>query len=276
MKSLVRPTHYSLLITSLFATPLLSEDFSQADLTNRLEGFAKRHIEEFQKSLPKGYTFRPFLSQRWSDDAQKVIGILLALTPLDSQGKPDGEEKRYDSYQLSATVPYVKGIKHGLEKRYLTGRNAPRKGLIVTAEIPWEQGKILGAKRLYHDNGKLRLEVVFKPAGRDGRSQEFDLNGRLVKSTNYKAGMRDGVVTEYWSLTGKPLRTMEYQNGVLQGVVKEFYDSGILKKEVQVMAGEFHGVEKQFDEEGGLTKKKYWWKDDVVSAGKFKNLQSGN
>jgi antitoxin component YwqK of YwqJK toxin-antitoxin module len=269
-------THYLSLIISLLIPPLFSEDFSQAELINRLEGFAKRHIEEFQKSLPKGYSFRPLLTQKWSDDEQKILGILLALTPLDSKGRPNGEEKHFDSYQVSKTIPYVKGAKHGLEKRYLTGRNAPRKGIIVTAEIPWEHGKIIGTKKLFHDNGRLRLEIVFKAEGREGKSQEFDLNGRLVKSTHYKGGERHGLVTEYWSLTGKPRRIVEYRNGDLQGVVREFYDSGVLKKEVQVKDGEFHGVEKQFDEEGGLSKKKYWWKDDVVSAGGFKRLKSGN
>ncbi|MDA1139934.1 MAG: hypothetical protein O3B01_15270 [Planctomycetota bacterium] len=269
-------THYSLLITSLLITPLLAEDFSQADLINRLEGFAQRHIADFQKALPKGYSYRPFLSQRWSDDEQKVLGILLALTPLDPEGRPDGEEIHYDSYQISSTVPYEKGVKHGIEKRYLTGRNAPREGLIITAEIPWEHGKVIGTKKFFHDNGKLRLGVVLDAAGREGESQEFDVNGRLVKSTHYLGGERHGVMTEFWSLTGKPRRMVEYQKGVMQGVVKEYYDSGILQREVEVKDGEFHGVERQFDEDGEPSKQKYWWKDDAVSAHKFKSLQSGN
>ena len=239
-----------------------------ADIIADLSDHAKRRIAEFQKSLPAGYTVQPAVQRQWSDDERKILTHLVSMTPVAPDGKIDGEMQYIGRWWIARTVPYRKGVKHGDEKKYIYDGKA-RKRLVV-AEIRWSNGKIDGVKRLYHQNGKLRLETPFQNGLRHGVSKEYDLVGRPGKITHYRQGKRHGEMIENWTLTGKPRRIVPYVNDVIEGLVREFYDSGLKKKEVAARNDLFHGIERQYDEEGDLIKTKYWIEDEEVMEPEFR------
>lgn len=238
-------------------------------LIEQLDYHAQRCVEEMKKALPVGYSLQPRLTQRWSDGQGKVVPILLSLTPIDPGGKPDGEAKFLEGHSIGRTVPYVKGIKQGVEKKYQANSGAGAQGPVIVAEIPWKEGKIHGIKKLYHLNGKVRVETPFENGAVEGESKEYDLAGRLVKVTSHKQGKRHGEMTEYWVLTGKPLRVVPYQNDHIHGLVREYFDGGQLKKEVKVKDDRLHGEERNYDEDGNLVKRRYWFEDEEVPKEEF-------
>lgn len=259
-------------LSALFlATPCPAED-TDAELAEKVKLLSdgdKRTIEEFRKTLPEGYTVRPGITQQWSDDAHGIVTHLSTLTPLDPDGKIDGEVRSVYHGSVMRTVPYVKGVKEGVEKKHSGAYVNGRYQRVLIAEIPWHEGRNHGVKKLYHGNGQVRVEVPYEKGEPDGVSKEYDLNGRAVKVTIYKKGKRHGEMTEYWTLTGKPRRIVPYENDKVDGVVREFYDSGQLKKEIPAKKDLFHGVEKQYDEEGDLIKKRYWIKDEEATEEEF-------
>lgn len=273
--------HKSLLLAGLIclclqSTPWAGEAKPEAEgkVTPKLEGYAKKYYEDFLKTLPPGYTVKPILFHQWSDDEHRIVPFLVSLTPLDPDGRPDGEEQRYDRWRLIGGVPYRKGVKHGLEKKFSYQRRDRRIQRVNIAEIPWQDGKINGVKKLYHRNGKIRLEAPFVHGVRDGVSKEYDLVGRVVKITTYRQGKRHGDMIENWTLTAKPRRIVPYDNDVIEGVVREYYDTGQLKKELPAKSDKWHGLEKQYDEEGALIKQRYWFEDEEVSEEEFRKRQA--
>jgi len=263
---------YTFSLLALFLAARCPAEDTDAELAEKVKLLSdgdKRTIEAFRKTLPEGYTVRPTISQRWSDDAHGIVTRLASLIPLDPGGKIDGEVRSLYRGSVMRSVPYVKGVKQGVEKKYSSGYVKGRYQRVLVAEVPWHEGKNHGVKKLYHGNGQVRVEVPYTKGVPDGVSKEFDLNGRTVKVTNYKKGKRHGEMTEYWTLTGKPRRIVPYKNDKVDGVVRDFYDSGQLKREIPAKKDLFHGVEKQYDEEGDLIKRRYWIKDEEATKEEF-------
>jgi antitoxin component YwqK of YwqJK toxin-antitoxin module len=241
-------------------------DASKVDL---LEPEGKQILAEFRKSLPQGYTAEVGVFQQWSDDEQRILTHLSSVSPIGPDGKIDGEVRYYAHTLVVRTVPYKKGVKDGVERKFQGVAVEGQRQHVLLAEIPWQNDKIQGVKKLYHANGKLRVEAPHDNGQPDGVSKEYDLNGRTVKVTEYKKGKRHGEMTEYWTLTGKPMRIVPYKNDKIEGLVRQFYDTGQLKKEVPARRDLFHGVEKQYDEEGALIKKRYWVDDQEIPEEEF-------
>jgi len=228
-----------------------------------------RLVTEFHKALPAGCQVQAEVRFTYSDDEGKQVPHILSLTPLNAEGKPDGEARYYgDNHQMIRTVPYVQGKKQGVEKKlkHEYDQDARAWKTVVLAEIPWEDDAVHGIKKLFHaTNGKVKMEVPYDKGEQNGIAKEYDLPGRLAKETPYIKGKVDGEMVEYFPATGQKRRVVPYRAGVVHGVVHEYYDNGKLKKEVPVKEERFHGIEKQYDEEGGLIKTRYWLDDDEVS-----------
>ena len=238
------------------------EGAADAKAFEKLEPHDKKYLEDFRKELPQAYSVRPGISHRYSDDEKRVVYRLVSVTPIAPDGKPDGEERHLARLQTVRTVPYVEGRKHGMEMKYHFVLRERRRVRIVTGEIPWDHGKLQGLKKLYHHNGKLRVEAPYDKGELDGVSKEYDLTGRVVKVTPYRKGKRHGEMTEYWTLSGKPRRIIPYKNDLINGLVREFYDTGQLQREIPARKDLYHGTEKQYDEEGNLIKTVRWVKDE--------------
>lgn len=245
-----------------------------AELPSNLDPNATAILLEFRKSLAPGYTLRPAFKQEFSQKHEKVISRLIAVTPVDPDGRVDGNELHYEGSSMVRTVPFVRGVKEGVEYRYHDRWEERKFHRIVIAEIPWKDGKIEGVKKLSYPTGQIRSETPHANGVPHGVAREYDLPGKLVKSTPYENGKRHGEMIDYWSSTGKPSRIIPYEADRIEGLIRETYDSGKLKKEVSAHDDRFHGVEKQYDEEGKLIKKRFWIDDKEVPEEDFRLLWS--
>jgi antitoxin component YwqK of YwqJK toxin-antitoxin module len=228
-----------------------------------------RRVTEYLKELPEDHKLQPVVTFTWSDDEAKPIPCLVSLTPVDPDGKPDGEARYYDDTFVRRVVPWQHGLKEGVEKECVWP-DGGRGGSVTVSETPWRNGKVHGVKKLYHpENGKVSMEVPYADGLRQGVAKSYDLPGRLEKVVPYKDDKADGEVIEYWTATGKPRKIVPFRNGVAQGVVREYHDNGNLKNELPVENDLFQGIEKQYDEKGTLVMTRYWLRDELVSKEQY-------
>jgi len=213
-------------------------------------------VREMLQKLPESHKVRPRIRYRWSDDNLKHFPVLVALTPLGPNGKPDGTERHFGAEVR--TVPYERGLKHGTE--------VTRRGGRVLSETPWKKGKLHGIKKVYHPpNGKLHMEVPYENGLRQGVAKTYDLPGRLVKVTPYRKDKAHGKVIEYYPGIEQEKKVIPFRKGKVHGVVYEYHEDGTLRRELPARDDRFHGIEKAYDEKGQLTRTRYWLDDDIVS-----------
>ncbi len=233
--------------------------------------FLRKHptVRDMLKKLPKDHKIKPNIQYHWSDDEGKQIPRLVALTPVDAEGKPDGEERRFGAEQR--IVPYQHGIKHGMERSY--GSHGRTRRLL--RETPWQKGGIHGVQKVYHlSNGKLYMEVHYKDGRRQGVAKTYDLPGRLVKVTPYRDDKVHGKVIEYYSATGQQKKVIPFHQGKVQGVVYDYYEDGSLKRELPATNDRFNGIEKAYDEKGQLIRTRYWRDDEIVTREELLKAQT--
>jgi antitoxin component YwqK of YwqJK toxin-antitoxin module len=223
----------------------------------------KKFIEKYKSALPAGYTVK----------AEYYIGSdrLQALTPLDPEGKIDGEALTIVQYGWDAirSVPYKKGVVDGIEKEWDYAAYENKQVRYLKKETPWKAGKIDGIKKLYHPNGKLMQETTFVMGVTGGPSKTYTVSGQLERETSFKDGKRHGDMTEYYAQTGKPKNVIPYNGGKVDGVMREFYDNGKPKREAVLKNEEYHGIEKRYDEDGKVVKTIYWLNDKEVAKQEF-------
>lgn len=88
-------------------------------------------------------------------------------------GKPDGMKTTYKKSHISSEIPYLKGLKHGIERHYHeNGR--------LAKEIHFENGKKHGSHRTYNDNDT-NIQWFYK--GKEvslKKFEEFSFREKLV------------------------------------------------------------------------------------------------
>jgi antitoxin component YwqK of YwqJK toxin-antitoxin module len=223
-------------------------------------------LREFVAALAPDHKVRAvFRSQ--TPDPNGPIRHLERLTALNAAGKPDGQELDYvDWYRNAVRVAhYRNGVLHGVEKRFSVGEKA------LESETPWEDGKINGIRRTFHDNGKVASESVYVRNVLTGASRSFNENGAVVRTVNYVDGVRDGESVDYWP--EKPAqveRVVPYRKGVVHGAAKAYYLSGQLKWERPFRDNRQHGVEKQYTADGKIEKTVYWLDGRSVTEDEYR------
>ena len=241
----------------------------EEDLLARLLDHDRRVLEEFRAALPEGYTAKPDIHTTYTEkDPTNLRPYIVSIMPLAPDGKPDGEHKFYDKARnVIRVVPYRDGVRHGLE----TELHFAQQQSTVIGEVPWQDGRIVGVKKAYHrTNGKLRMEAPYSNGVRDGVVREYDLAGRLEREMPYRKGKREGESTDYWSVTGKPRRVVPYRKDKVHGTVREYHENGRLRRERPVRDEAFHGVEKQYNEDGELISTVYWLDDGKVTEEQYR------
>lgn len=96
-------------------------------------------------------------------------------------GIEEGLQKIYDSIsgKLTAEKNISGGILHGLSTYYWPDGN-------ISQTHEFVQGRLGGKSTFYHRNGQIRLQMQFSPSGKKtGTWYEYDLQGNIIKQTNY-------------------------------------------------------------------------------------------
>jgi len=217
------------------------------------------------KDLPKGHKIRLVVRRLWEPSKLHHIDAVQTVMALDPEGRKHGVEMFYGTYgyALKRTVSWKHGVRHGPEETMAYGR----RGRYVRRSTPWNDGVVDGVKRAYHPNGKVMTEVTYRKGKPVGKSTSYDGEGMITRTVEYKRGLRDGVMTDYWPR--KPRRVVPYVKGEVHGIVREFHENGRLRSERPFRRDVLQGVEKQYDEDGEQTRTRYWIDGDAVSEDEY-------
>lgn len=178
------------------------------------------------------------------------------------QGKPDGYWKTYypdgsiktegnrKNFQLDSTwifyrsnksveriITYREGIKNGLESTF--DENGKR-----LEDCLLENGIRNSQAKRYYPEGPLRQILIYENNKEEGRSTEYDRDGRIITEYVYRNGF---VYSEE--------RINRYDiNAKRTGVWRDLFPNGQLKEEGMWLNGLRNGVFKFFDDKGKLLK----------------------
>jgi len=227
-----------------------------------------RVVEAFQKELPDGHRVKVVIRPQFDLNIGAFRDALASLTAVDADGTPDGEELHFAAQEHGPVrrANYRKGVQHGLETFYRTG---PDYRPLAWKTVPWEDGRVHGAVKLLYPDGKVMSETPYVRGVLEGESRSYAPDGFVTRVVHYKAGQRDGELIEHWPRTRKIKQTVPYRMGKVHGTVRQYYESGQLKREVQVWEDCFHGVDRQYYEDGELRKTTWWVLDEEVSEAEF-------
>jgi antitoxin component YwqK of YwqJK toxin-antitoxin module len=203
----------------------------------------------------------------WWDPSKGIRRMIQTITPINSKGQPDGEEHTFRPlFGQSRSVTYQAGVRHGVEKEW-AGSHSVR---YLRIEIPWQNGKIHGQRKLYHPNGKVMTTTTYRNDVVTGESRTLDPEGRLERTVSFRNGKKHGEMKDLWPETGKLRRSITYRDGKVEGVAREYYSNGKLKRESPLKNNALHGIEKLFQPDGKPQETRYWIDGDLVDEKEFR------
>ncbi|HUU59522.1 MAG TPA: toxin-antitoxin system YwqK family antitoxin [Phycisphaerae bacterium] len=209
---------------------------------------AQKHylLRGYARDLPDDHKLQ-IVFNTYYDPSKGIRERVQSVTPIDADGRPDGEAVHLLPIHL--TAQYRSGVKDGIERVYGL---SPRGGEYVKAEIPWKSGKVHGVKKTYHPNKAILNETAYVEGTESGQGKSYTRDGKLLRVVPYKDGARHGVQTDYWPRTGKVRRTIPFQAGKIEGVVKEYYPDGKPHRDIPFKSNLRHGVERELAADGKL------------------------
>ncbi|MEI6276026.1 MAG: hypothetical protein WCP08_08550 [Prolixibacteraceae bacterium] len=142
-------------------------------------------------------------------------------------------------------------------------------------EGAFDQNKPVGVWKRYHDNGKLKALMSYRPNSERVFASLFDEAGILYAKGVFEGNLRDStwnffkgeqlILTENYHLgkkegksigmdhNGKVISEKEWRNDLPEGQFIDYYPGGIKRSEVSWLAGKRNGKALFFDEKGVLS-----------------------
>ncbi|MFQ3676091.1 MAG: hypothetical protein SNJ64_06070 [Endomicrobiia bacterium] len=108
---------------------------------------------------------------------------------------------------LCAEERYVKGVKHGVKKKFYEDGKTP------VEEIWYKNGKLDGPWLRYYQNGKLRMKTQHINDKREGPFYSYTSEGIITLIGHYKNDLNDGIWQFFDEKTGKQIKTMKFIKG---------------------------------------------------------------
>ncbi len=239
----------------------------------RGRGGAAHLLPRLFKQAPQGarlkLTIGLFYDFGHSASTNRMEPYIMAAVPLDDQGRPHGVGQFFSpaTHGPCREASYRNGRKHGPERVYDRG---PR-GRYVRTEIPWENGKMHGTKKIFAGNGKLTFECAFVHGKQEGKAKSYAANGKVVSVTPYRNGKKEGKAVLYYPGTGRVKREVIYHNNKINGTTREYFKNGKLKRKMQIKDSLMHGAVELYDEKTGrLVRKSYFLEGENVSEAEFR------
>lgn len=115
------------------------------------------------------------------------------------------------------------------------------------------------------EGGKIQYLESYVDGQLNGPSLEFDTRGQVIKRSDYKAGVFDGIVASY--KFGRVEKSTPYVNGVIEGTYEEFNGQGKIQKMIEFKDGKQNGALKYYDEQGNVTLEYQYKNGEKVSGG---------
>lgn len=107
--------------------------------------------------------------------------------------------------KIVTTEEYTEDKLNGIARKYLDD------GTLLEIKN-WKEGVLVGECKLFHNNGKLRIQVLFLNGKLNGPMKSFDYNGVMLVEGNYKNNLREGLWT-YYTKEGKLNKKLKYHLG---------------------------------------------------------------
>jgi antitoxin component YwqK of YwqJK toxin-antitoxin module len=162
----------------------------------------------------------------------------------------------------------AKGLKQGKWVSKYTGGSLKYEGYFI-------QNKPAGEWKRYHENGKIKALMTYRPNSERVFTSLFDERGKLyamgvfegnlrdstwnfysgemlVSIENYHLGKKEGKAIGF-DQNGKKIWDRELKNGLPDGNEVQFYPSGIKMKEIFFKEGKRSGPALFYDESGNIT-----------------------
>ncbi len=133
----------------------------------------------------------------------------------------------------------------------------------VRYEGYFKNNKPVGEWKRFHENGKLKANLLYFPNSGKVTAELYDTDGLLVSRGNYMGTQKDSIWTYYdkniiiaresyikglksglscfYSSDGKLIRETNWLNGKLNGISHEYYSTGIIKSEINYEDGKRNG-----------------------------------
>ena len=138
-------------------------------------------------------------------------------------------------------------VKNGtavLQRDYFDSRDKP------SNEYPLKGGLYDGvAKSYYADGGELKSQSEYKAGKREGVFTDYYESGEVSARHPYKGGLRNGKDVDYYK-SGKVRGERSYKGGKRQGVEKWYHANDALRQTGTYKDDRKHGVWKLFYEDG--------------------------
>ncbi len=93
----------------------------------------------------------------------------------------------------------------------------------------------------FNANGTIKSSTPVKNGMRNGTEKNYDDQGRLISSIEYKDNRRHGIYEEYLPETQKRILRVEFKNDTQQGTFKQYYREGKLYRESFYENGRLEG-----------------------------------
>jgi len=115
------------------------------------------------------------------------------------------------------------------------------------------------------EGGKIQFLTSYVDGQLNGPTLEFDTRGQVIKRSDYKAGVFDGIVATY--KFGRVEKSTPYVNGVIEGTYEEFNGQGKIQKMIEFKNGKQDGALKYYDDQGNVTLEYVYKNGEKVSGG---------
>jgi antitoxin component YwqK of YwqJK toxin-antitoxin module len=230
-----------------------------------------RAINTFKEAMPDDHRARIYIEKFLNQNNGRFEDRIARMVMLGPEGKKDGEEHIYEGWHehsvVARVITWEEGVREGPEKVF--GRGP--KGRYVRKLIPYENGKIDGTVTTYHPNGKAMAKAPHVDGQQEGVTKMWTPDGKLIQTIPYEDGKRHGTLVEYWPQRGKKKKVVPCEKGKVNGTVHIYYEDGTLKAEMPFKQDSLHGIEKRYDEEGNLERRRYWLDGERVPEGVFED-----
>jgi antitoxin component YwqK of YwqJK toxin-antitoxin module len=168
------------------------------------------------------------------------------------QGLLNGESKVWDpgSGGLMASAVYVDGNLEGIRRTFF------KEGVVQT-ETPFHVNRREGVEREWAVDGRLRMATEWQGDSWTTRAF-FDEVGRLIRREIAKEGVVD---YEKWYSNGVLSESGSYlleHADLLEGTVRQFRKDKSLSRENRYADGSMDGLQKTWDEAGGLRTREWY------------------
>jgi hypothetical protein len=149
---------------------------------------------------------------------------------------------------LPASARVVRG--DGAHEYFVAGKLRARLHLHDDGAPAWlaqwdSEGRMHGAQRYFHENGRLQYEALYEHGLQTGAQRQWTERGRLLCETHFDAGTGRDV----WFGSGAtyPSELREFVRGKLHGVETWWSSPTRIHIERRWFENELHGIEREWD-----------------------------